>query len=190
MKENDTRCPWCLGDLLMEEYHDREWGVPVFDDKILFEYFILDTFQAGLSWRTILHKRENFRKAFNDFDANKIARYGEGKIQSLMNDKGIIRNRLKINGAVKNARSFLKIQQEEGAFSDFLWQFTDGKVIRNSRKTGEEVPARTALSDRVSKELKKRGFTFCGSTICYAFLQASGIVNDHLIQCPRYEELK
>ncbi len=189
MPGDDLRCPWCLGDPQMEAYHDREWGVPVYDERKLFEFLMLEGFQAGLSWRTILHKRENFRKAFDFFDAEKIARYDDAKLEALRHDAGIVRNRLKIAGAVKNARAFLRIREEEDSFSRFIWQFTNGRVIQNHWKTMSEIPPRSDLSDRMAKGLKARGFTFCGSSITYAFMQASGLVNDHLVSCPVHRAL-
>ncbi len=187
---NKKRCAWVPeNDELYIAYHDQEWGVPVYDDKKLFEFLILDGFQAGLSWRTILYKRENFRKAFDHFDAQKIARYNEQKIAQLMQDAGIIRNKLKINACINNARYFLEVQEKFGSFSDFIWRFTDGRPIVNHWKSLEQIPARTDLSDLISKELKKLGFKFVGSTIVYAHMQATGMVNDHLVDCFRYEEI-
>jgi len=181
------RCPWCAGDKLYIEYHDTEWGVPVYDDKIFFEFLILETFQAGLSWITILKKRENFRKAFDGFNAEKVSAYDKDKIDSLLNDKGIIRNKLKVNSAVSNAQEFIATQKEFGSFSNYIWQFVDGKPIHNNFKTMAEVPANTKLSDTISKDLKKRGFKFVGSTVIYAYLQATGIVNDHLTNCYKHQ---
>lgn len=177
------RCSWCQGDELYEAYHDKEWGRPVYDDKILFEFLLLETFQAGLSWITILRKRENFRAAFDDFDYKKIAVYSEEKIQELLLDAGIIRNKLKVRSAVSNAKSFLKIQEEFGSFSTYIWGFVDGKPIQNSWKSHGEIPANTPLSDKVSKNLKKRGFKFVGSTVVYAHMQATGMINDHVVDC-------
>jgi DNA-3-methyladenine glycosylase I len=174
----------------MIEYHDHEWGVPVHDDKKHFEYILLDGFQAGLSWNTIINKRENFRKAFDDFDYKKIAKYSGRKIEKLMNDAGIIRNKLKINSSVGNARSFMKVQDEFGSFDDYIWQFTGGKTIHNLWKDLKAVPARTKESDAMSRDLKSRGFNFVGSTICYAYMQAAGMVNDHIVSCFRYKEIK
>lgn len=185
-----TRCNWCLGDDLMIEYHDHEWGRPVYDDQLLFEYLVLDGFQAGLSWKTILHKRENFRKAFDGFDPEKVARFGDRKIQSLLQDKGIVRNKLKINGAIKNAQAFLKIQDEFPSFSKYIWQFVDGTPIQHTYRYMHDIPATTPISDRMAKELKSRGFTFCGSTISYAFMQAAGLVNDHITTCNFYKEVQ
>lgn len=178
-----TRCPWCLSSELMITYHDEEWGKPVHDDALHFEYIVLDSFQAGLSWSTILNKRENFRKAFDGFDAVKISRYKEAKIEKLMNDPGIIRNRLKILATITNAKAFLAIQKEFGTFDSYIWQFTKGKVLKNNPATTKDVPAKTAVSDAMSKDLYARGFKFVGSTICYAYMQAAGMVNDHLKDC-------
>ena len=183
MSDTKIRCKWCVGDALYEKYHDQEWGTPVYDDATLFEFLILETFQAGLSWITILRKRENFRKAFDDFDYRKIAHYDEAKTEALMQDAGIIRNGLKIEAAVSNAQNFMKIQDEFGSFSDYIWKFTDGKPIDNGGKSG--VPATTPLSDAISKDLKKRGFKFVGSTVVYAHMQATGMVNDHAADCWR-----
>lgn len=177
------RCEWCLGDPLYEKYHDEEWGVPVYDDRIIFEFLILETFQAGLSWITILRKRENFRLAFDDFDYKKVANYSEEKIQELLSNPGIIRNQLKIRAAVNNAQKFLETQKEFGSFSNYIWKFTNGKPIENKRKNLSEIPATTPLSDEISKDLKKRGFKFVGSTVMYAHMQATGIVNDHVEYC-------
>lgn len=184
-----TRCPWCGSDPLYVAYHDTEWGVPVKDDKTLFEFLILESFQAGLSWITILRKRENFRKAFDDFDYKKIATYQEDKIQELLQDAGIIRNKLKVRAAVSNAQAFLKIQEEFGSFSNYIWSFVNGKPIKNKLQSLSEAPATTALSDKISKDLKKRGFKFMGSTVVYAHMQATGMVNDHLVDCFRYNEV-
>lgn len=183
------KCGWCVGDDLYEAYHDKEWGVPVYDDDTLFEFLILETFQAGLSWITILRKRENFRKAFDGFNYKKIAKYKQQKIDSLLQDAGIIRNRLKINATVTNAQAFMKVQEEFGSFSKYIWGFTDGKPIKNTWKDYKKAPATTQLSDTISKDLKKRGFKFVGSTVVYAHMQATGMVNDHEIHCFRYEEV-
>ncbi|MBT8253910.1 MAG: DNA-3-methyladenine glycosylase I [Flavobacteriaceae bacterium] len=183
------RCEWCVGDPLYEAYHDEEWGVPVYDDKKLFEFLVLETFQAGLSWITILRKRENFRKAFDDFDYRKISNYGEGKIEELLQDAGIIRNRLKVRATVTNAKSFISIQSEFGSFSKYIWAFTQGKPVKNAFKGGKEIPANTALSDAISRDLKKRGFKFVGTTVVYAHMQATGMVNDHEVGCFRYDEV-
>ncbi len=177
------RCFWVNNDPLYIEYHDNEWGKPVYDDKTLFEFLLLETFQAGLSWITILKKRENFRAAFDNFDYKKIANYQQDKFEELLVNEGIIRNKLKIKSAITNAQLFLEIQKEFGSFSKFIWKYVDGKPIKNSFITREEVPASTALSDVISKELKKRGFKFVGSTIIYAFMQATGMVNDHSVDC-------
>ena len=180
---NNNRCGWAKGekDIL---YHDTEWGVPSHDDGYIFEMLILEGFQAGLSWNTILQKRENFRKAFDNFDYRKIAEYDETKLNELLQNQGIIRNRLKINSTVTNARAFMKVQEEFGSFAKYIWNFTDNKRIINKWKELSEVPATSELSDKISKDLKKRGFKFVGSTIIYSFLQAIGIIDDHLISCP------
>jgi DNA-3-methyladenine glycosylase I len=183
------RCPWPSDDKLMIEYHDKEWGVPLHNDRKLFEFLLLEGFQAGLSWRTILHKRQNFRKAFDNFDFNKVAKYDKRKINSLMKDAGIIRNQLKINSAVSNAKAFIAVRKEFGTFDKYIWGFVNGKPIKNNFKSLKELPARTELSDLISKDLKKRGFNFVGSTIIYAHMQATGMVNDHLKSCFRYNEL-
>jgi DNA-3-methyladenine glycosylase I len=183
------RCAWPSNPLAIQ-YHDEEWGVPKHDDIILFEYLILDAAQAGLSWDTVLKKRENYRKAFDNFDAEKIARYTEKKLARLMQDPGIIRNRLKVESAVKNARGFLKVQEEFGSFDAYIWQFVGGKPIQNRWKTLKDLPARTTESDAMSKDMKQRGFNFVGSTICYAFMQAAGLVNDHLVTCFRHEAVR
>jgi DNA-3-methyladenine glycosylase I len=183
------RCGWCLGDPLYEAYHDEEWGVPVKDDKTLFEFLILETFQAGLSWITVLRKRENFRKAFDQFNYRKIAQYDEAKIASLLQDAGIIRNRLKVRATVGNAQAFIRVQNEFGSFSEYIWSFVNGRPIRNQLEDYRKAPATTPLSDTISKDLKKRGFKFVGSTVVYAHMQATGMVNDHEISCFRYEEV-
>lgn len=183
VSQANKRCHWCEGDELYMAYHDDEWGKPVFDDKTLFEFLLLETFQAGLSWITILRKRENFRCAFDDFDYEKIADYSEEKIQELLLDAGIVRNKLKVRSAVNNAQAFLKIQEEFGSFSKYIWGFVDGKPIQNTWETKEKVPATTPLSDKISKDLKKRGFKFVGSTVIYAHMQATGMVNDHVVDC-------
>ncbi len=177
------RCDWCEKDDLYRKYHDEEWGVPVYEDQKLFEFLILETFQAGLSWYTILKKRENFKMAFDDFDYKKVALYTEDKIQGLLLDAGIIRNQLKIRAAVSNAIAFMKVQDEFGDFSKYIWKFTDGKPIQNNRQSLKEVPATTPLSDEISKDLKKRGFKFVGSTVVYAHMQATGMVDDHVADC-------
>ena len=181
--DDKIRCGWCLSSELYKKYHDEEWGVPVYDDQKLFEFLLLETFQAGLSWITILNKRENFRKAFDNFDYTKVAQYSDEKIQELLLDAGIIRNKLKVYSAVTNAQNFIKIQEEFGAFSKYIWGFVDGKPIINNRKSLSEVVATTPLSDAISKDLKKRGFKFVGSTVVYAHMQATGMVNDHAIDC-------
>ena len=181
-----NRCAWCGEDPLYVNYHDTEWGVPVFDDQKIFEYLILETFQAGLSWITVLKKRENFRKAFDNFDYLKIAAYDEKKLESLINDAGIIRNRLKIKAAVINAQNFIKVQNEFGSFRKYIWGFVNENSIKNNFKTTSEYPVKTSLSETISKDLKNRGFKFVGATVVYAFMQASGMVNDHLESCFRY----
>lgn len=181
--ENKLRCAWCEKDDLYRKYHDEEWGKAVYDDATLFEFLTLETFQAGLSWYTVLTKRENFRKAFDNFDYQKIANYSEEKIQELLLDAGIIRNKLKVYSAVTNAIAFIKIQEEFGSFSKYIWGFIDGKPIDNKPKTLKEVAATTPLSDAISKDLKKRGFKFVGSTVVYAHMQATGMVNDHVEDC-------
>ena len=183
MKIEPKRCGWCLSSDLYKRYHDEEWGVPVYDDQKLFEFLILETFQAGLSWITILNKRENFRNAFDNFDYKKIAAYSEDKIHELLLDAGIIRNKLKVYSAVSNAQAFIKVQKEFGSFAKYFWDFVDGKPIDNQRKSLKEVQATTPLSDTISKDLKKRGFKFVGSTVVYAHMQATGMVNDHVEDC-------
>lgn len=187
--DDKRRCGWMGDDPLMMRYHDEEWGVPLHDDRKWFEFIVLDSFQAGLSWRTVLHKREAFRKAFYGFDPEKVARMTPAAVEKARQNKAIIRNRLKIKATVGNAAAFLKLQAREGSFDHFIWSFTDGRVVRNAWKSLEEIPASTPLSDTVSKVLKAEGFTFVGTTICYALLQAAGVVNDHLVHCFRYEEL-
>jgi DNA-3-methyladenine glycosylase I len=184
------RCEWCGNDSLYVRYHDREWGVPVRTDRKLFEFLILEGAQAGLSWLTVLKKRTAYRKAFDNFDFSKVAQYKESRIKSLLNDAGIIRNRLKIRSSVQNARAFIDIRQEFGTFSRYIWAFVDGKPIQNSWKSMKELPARTAISDNISKDLKSRGFSFVGSTIIYAHMQATGMVNDHVTGCFRYREIR
>ena len=184
------RCPWANSDPLLRVYHDTEWGTPLFDDQKLFEFLILDGMQAGLNWLIILKKRDNFRKAFNDFDPQKMARYNRAKIERLLRNEGIIRNRLKIEGAIGNARAYLAVVQESGSFSDYLWEFVGGKPICNAWKTLRQIPAQTGEAVAMSKDLKKRGFRFVGPTICYAFMQAAGMVNDHLVSCLRYKEVR
>lgn len=184
------RCGWCVGDPLYEAYHDLEWGVPVLNDDMIFEFLTLETFQAGLSWITVLRKRNNFREAFDDFDYRKIALYEEPKITELMQNSGIIRNQMKIRAAVSNAREFMKIQDEFGSFSKYIWSFVEGKPIQNKIEHHKEAPATTEISDILSKDLKKRGFKFVGSTVVYAHMQATGMVNDHQKDCFRYHEVK
>ncbi|MBL7885520.1 MAG: DNA-3-methyladenine glycosylase I [Flavobacterium sp.] len=181
--ETKHRCGWCEKDDLYRNYHDTEWGKPVYDDQLLFEFLILETFQAGLSWYTILAKRNNFRTAFANFDYKKVAKFGESKIQELLLNAGIIRNQLKIRAAVSNAIAFMEVQKEFGSFSNYIWKFTDGKPIDNQPKTLRDVPASTPLSDAISKDLKKRGFKFVGTTVVYAHMQATGMVNDHVVDC-------
>ena len=184
-----NRCGWCKGDTLYEKYHDQEWGVPVKDDALLFEFLVLETFQAGLSWITILKRRENFRVAFDHFDYKKIAKYPETKILDLLQDEGIIRNKLKVRATVTNAQAYIEIQKEFGSFSDYIWKFVNHKQIKNEVVNYKEAPANTPISDTISKDLKKRGFKFVGSTIIYAFMQATGMVNDHQLDCFRYSEV-
>jgi DNA-3-methyladenine glycosylase I len=186
---NKHKCGWCVGDSLYEDYHDKEWGVPVFDDETLFEFLILETFQAGLSWITILRKRENFKAAFDNFNYKKIAIYKQKKINELLLNSGIVRNKLKINATITNAQAFMKIQDEFGSFSKYIWAFTNGKPIKNKVINYKNGPANTALSDHISKDLKKRGFKFVGSTVIYAQMQATGMVNDHEVSCFRYNEV-
>ena len=183
------RCGWCQGDSLYEDYHDNEWGVAVWDDPTLFEFLVLETFQAGLSWMTILRKRENFRSAFDNFDYKKISKYDQDKIASLLEDKGIVRNKLKIQATVTNAKAFLQVQKEYGSFSKYIWGFVNGSPIKNSFKSYKDAPANTPLSDTISKDLKKRGFKFVGSTVVYAHMQATGMVNDHEVSCFRYHQV-
>lgn len=186
IKEDPTRCPWCLKDELYTKYHDEEWGIPVHDDLKHFEFLILETFQAGLSWHTILKKRENFRKAFEGFNVIKVSNYNEKKIESLLQDAGIIRYRLKIESAIANAKAFIAVQKEYGSFDSYIWGFVMNKQIKNNWNSMSELPAKTELSDKLSVDLKKRGFKFVGSTTIYAHLQAIGVVNDHLVSCFRY----
>jgi DNA-3-methyladenine glycosylase I len=180
------RCPWCLGFEQYVAYHDTEWGVPQHDERMLFEMLILEGAQAGLSWSTVLKKRDNYRKAFAGFDAAKVARFDQRKIEVLMQNAGIVRNRLKIEGTVRNAKAFLAVQKEFGSFDAYIWGFTGGRPLQHRRRTMKAVPASTAVSDAMSKDLKRRGFTFVGSTIMYAFMQATGMVNDHLVGCFRH----
>ena len=188
MDDGKIRCDWPNTELYIR-YHDEEWGTPIHDDQKLFEFLILEGAQAGLSWITILKKRENYRKAFDHFNAEKIARYGEKEVNRLLEDPGIIRNKLKIHGAIQNAQAFLKVQDEYGSFDRYLWDFMNGKTIHNQWKTIEEIPAKTNLSDKISKDMKKRGFKFFGSTICYSHMQATGMINDHIVCCFRYNEI-
>jgi len=188
MNNNDARCPWPV-DALYIAYHDTEWGAPLHDDRALFEFLVLEGAQAGLSWHIVLKKRENYRAAFDQFDPEKVARYNQNKINKLLANAGIIRNRLKIAAAIANARAFLAVQEEFGTFDRYIWRFVDGKPIINHRRSMKEVPARTKESDAMSKDLKERGFRFVGSTICYAHMQATGMVNDHLAHCFRHKEL-
>ena len=184
-----NRCAWCGKDELYVHYHDTEWGVPIFEDSKLFEFLILETFQAGLSWITILRRRENFRKAFDNFDYQKIAKYTDEKFNELIVDERIIRNKLKIRATITNAMAFIKVQEEFGSFSNYIWNFTNHKPIVNHWKSLSELPAKTPLSDEISKDLKKRGFKFVGSTIVYAHMQATGMINDHLVTCFRHKEV-
>ena len=184
-----VRCNWCGTDPLYMQYHDSEWGVPVYDDAILFEFLILETFQAGLSWITILRKRENFRQAFDQFNYHKIALYNQQKCDDLLQNAGIIRNKLKIKATITNAQSFIKIQEEFGSFSNYIWGFVNHQPIQNKWKNITDLPAKTSLSDLISKDLKKRGFKFVGSTVIYAHMQATGMVNDHLTSCFRYQQV-
>ncbi len=190
MSENLKRCNWPSTDELMIKYHDEEWGVPLHNDVRLFEFIVLDGFQAGLSWKTILHKRENFRKAFDNFDAKKISKYDENKIQELLTNEGIIRNKLKIHSAITNAIAYLETKKEFGTFDKYIWQFTNHKTINNNLRSIDQMPVTSSESDAMSKDLKKRGFKFVGSTICYAFMQAAGMFNDHTTDCFRYKQLK
>ena len=188
--KTSTRCEWALQEsTLYEHYHDKEWGVPVHDDRLLFELLILEGAQAGLSWSTILNKREEYKKAFDNFNAKKVAAYDDKKVRSLLSNAGIVRNRLKVASATRNAKVFLEIQKEFGSFSAYIWNFVDGSPIQNSWKSMSEIPAKTELSDAISKDLKKRGMNFVGSTIIYAYMQSIGMVNDHEISCFRYREL-
>ncbi len=184
-----TRCNWSNKTKIYHDYHDFEWGVPAHDDRLLFEFLILEGAQAGLSWETVMNKRENYQKAFDHFDPDKISRYGQVKIDELLQNAGIIRNRLKINAAIVNAKAFLEVQKEFGSFDQFLWDFVDGKPIQNHWRSLAEVPATTEISDQISKVLKEKGFKFVGSTIIYAFMQAIGMVNDHTVDCFRHDEL-
>ena len=184
------RCEWAGSDPLYIEYHDKEWGVPVHDDRKIFEMLVLEGAQAGLNWLTVLRKRENYRKAFDNFDPRKVAKYDNEKFQKLLATEGIIRNKLKIRSVIQNARAFLEVQKEFGSFNAYIWQFVGGKPIRNSWKSLSELPAQTAESEAMSKDLKRRGFSFVGPTICYAHMQATGMVNDHVVTCFRYKEVE
>ena len=183
------RCAWVPDDDMYIRYHDEEWGVPVYDDKLLFEFLILEGAQAGLSWSTILKKRDNYRKAFDNFDALKVSKYGQKKREELLNNPGIVRNRLKIESTIRNANVFLEVQKNHGSFKNYIWSFVDGKPVVNRFNELKEIPAKTEISDILSKDLKKRGFNFVGSTICYAFMQAVGMVNDHTVDCFRYKQV-
>ncbi|MEH7094321.1 DNA-3-methyladenine glycosylase I [Neobacillus vireti] len=189
MSDKEIRCSWVNEDPLYINYHDHEWGVPVYDDRLLFEYLNLEGAQAGLSWYTILKKRDNYRQAFDYFDPQKIIHYDENKVAELLQNEGIIRNKLKINAVITNALAFFKVVDEFGSFQAYIWSFVDGKPIQNHFRDMSEVPATTEISDRLSKDLKKRGFKFVGSTICYAFMQAVGMVNDHVTACKCYQRL-
>ncbi len=184
------KCEWSIKNPLEEKYHDEEWGVPIYDDRLLFEFLILEGAQAGLSWTTVLVKREHYRKVFDNFEATEIIKYDQNKINELLNDKGIIRNKLKINSVITNAKAFLEVQKEYGTFSKFIWSFVKGKPIQNEWENFEDIPTKTEISDLMSKTLKKKGFKFVGTTICYAFMQAVGMVNDHTTNCFRYNEIK
>ena len=185
-----NRCEWCGDDSIYVDYHDKEWGVPVHDDRLLFEFLVLEGAQAGLSWITILKKRDNYRKAFDNFDYNRIVNYTAEDVERLLLNPGIVRNRLKVKSVIKNAKGFLSIQKEFGSFNSYLWSYVNGKPIQNKWKTLAELPTKTDISDALSKDLKKRGFSFVGSTICYAFMQAIGMVNDHITSCFRHKEVK
>ena len=184
------RCDWCGDDPLYVKYHDEEWGVPLFDDRALFEFLVLEGAQAGLAWITVLRKREGYRAAFDNFDPAKVARYSDAKIECLLEDPRIVRNRLKVRSARHNAQAFLAVQEERGSFADYIWNFVDGAPVQNHWRTSAEVPTTTPLSDRISKDLRRRGFNFVGSTIVYAHMQATGMVNDHLVDCFRHEECR
>ena len=190
MDEDQKRCKWAGSDPLMQSYHDEEWGTPLHDDGLLFEFLILEGAQAGLSWSTILKKRENYRRAFDGFDVHKVARYTAKKIAALLQDEGIVRNRLKVNGTVRNARAYMEVQREFGTFDEYIWRFVGGAPKNNRFRKLGDIPAETSESKAMSKELKKRGFTFVGPTICYAFMQATGMVNDHEMSCFRYKQVK
>ena len=188
MPTTKTRCPWARSDLMIA-YHDREWGVPVHDDRLWFEFLTLEGAQAGLSWETILNKRENYRRAFADFDPKKVAQFDARKVEKLLADPGIVRNRLKVASTISNARALLAVQKEFGSFDAYIWRFVDGEPVQNKRRRMADVPPRTEKSDAMSKDLAKRGFRFAGSTICYAMMQATGMVNDHVVDCFRYKQL-
>ena len=188
MPTTKTRCPWARSDLMIA-YHDREWGVPVHDDRLWFEFLTLEGAQAGLSWETILNKRENYRRAFADFDPKKVAQFDARKVEKLLADPGIVRNRLKVASTISNARALLAVQMEFGSFDAYIWRFVDGEPVQNKRRRMADVPPRTEKSDAMSKDLAKRGFRFVGSTICYAMMQATGMVNDHVVDCFRYKQL-
>ena len=185
--KDGNSCEWPSKDPLMIKYHDEEWGTPLHDDRKIFEFMVLDSFQAGLSWKTILHKRENFREAFDDFDYRKVARYDQVKVDALLQNAGIIRNKSKINGTINNAKRFLEVQKEFGSFDAYIWQFTNWKTIHNNCNSLKDIPAQSEESGAMSRDLVRRGFKFVGSTICYAFMQAAGMVNDHLVTCFRYD---
>ncbi len=189
-KTEKTRCEWCQRTEKMRIYHDQEWGVPVYDDRKLFEFLVLDAFQAGLSWSTILNKRENFRRAFAEFIPGKVAHFNRRSVERLMADKGIVRNRQKIESTLSNARAFLNVQNEFGSFDTYIWRFVDGKPRQNRFRSEDQIPASTKQSDLMSQDLKERGFRFVGSTICYAFMQAAGMVNDHVQSCFRYAQIQ
>ena len=190
MKPEPGRCRWCLGDGLYLSYHDEEWGVPLHDDSKLFEFLVLEGAQAGLSWITVLKKRPAYRQAFDDFDFARVAEYDEDKVSSLLENPGIIRNGLKIRSAIRNARAFIRVREEFGTFNDYIWDFVDGRPIQNAWQDGSQIPAETPLSNKISKDLKRRGFNFVGPTIVYAHMQATGMVNDHTRDCFRYGEIK
>jgi DNA-3-methyladenine glycosylase I len=189
-KKEPVRCRWCIGSEMMMRYHDVEWGTPVHDDRKLFEFMVLDSFQAGLSWAIILRKREGFRKAFSDFDPRRVARYGAARVQTLLKDESIVRNRLKIAATITNAKAFLDVQREFVSFDRYIWQFTGGRPKQNHWRSMSQIPVRTAESDVMSKDLIRRGFCFVGSTICYAFMQAAGLVNDHVVGCFRHARVR
>ena len=190
MNPEPVRCRWSLGDELYESYHDEEWGVPLHDDRKLFEFLVLEGAQAGLSWITVLKKRPAYRLAFDNFDFTRVADYDEGRISSLLENPGIIRNKLKIRSAIRNARAFIRVREEFGTFNDYIWDFVDGKPVQNAWQQGSGIPAETPLSNKISMDLKRRGFNFVGPTIVYAHMQATGMVNDHTTDCFRYEQVK